>query len=35
MTANCADMQRLSDCEPDATLSTLDQVPALFESLGW
>ena len=27
--------QRLPDYTPDATLSTLAQVPALFESLGW
>ena len=27
--------QPLPDYVPDATLSTLDQVPALFESLGW
>lgn len=27
--------QLLPDYTPDATLSTLDQVPALFESLGW
>jgi 2-haloacid dehalogenase len=25
----------LPDYTPDATLATLDQVPALFTSLGW